>query len=163
MFIGHLPAGYLLSRVFSDRATQAAVTVGSILPDIDLLYFYTLGERAVVHHYYWTHIPAFWVVLGAVVWSILRIARLRYHAYVAPLLLGVFLHLCLDSIAGSIFWMYPFSDTALTLVHVPALYDPWYLNFIWHWTFAVEIAVVLFAVYIFVRRQFRKTVLSNTR
>ncbi|MGD1933165.1 MAG: metal-dependent hydrolase [Candidatus Phaeomarinobacter sp.] len=163
MFIGHLPAGYVFSRVFADRLAQAAAMVGSILPDVDLLYFYTLGDRAVVHHHYWTHVPAFWVVLGVIIWSILRLVGSRYHLYVVPLLLGVFLHLCLDTIVGSIFWMYPFSDMTLTLIHVPALYDPWYLNFIWHWTFALEIAVVLCAGYVFVSNHLRKTVSSSRR
>ena len=152
MFIGHLPAGYLASRGFAGRGAQVAVMVGSIAPDIDLLYFYTLGQRAVVHHEYWTHIPAFWLAAGLLIWGILHIFRLPGARLVPLLLIGVMLHLCLDSIVGSVRWLAPFSDTTLTLFDVPARYQPWYLNFIFHWTFALEIAVVVAAAIVAVVR-----------
>lgn len=152
MFIGHLPAGYVLSRAFSDRRAQAAVLIGSVLPDADLLYFYTLSDRAVVHHEYWTHIPAFWLLVCGVTWIALQLTGSAYRIYVAPLLVGILLHLCLDSIAGSVLWFAPFSEAKVTLVHVPALYSPWVLNFIFHWTFLLELAVIVTAGLVYARR-----------
>jgi len=66
MFIAHLPAGYLLSRSLlaclpleqrvplARRKLLAAGLIGSVLPDIDLIYFYLLADRLVGHHVYWT-------------------------------------------------------------------------------------------------------------
>ena len=55
IFIAHLPAGYLLtktifSRTLGARAVMAAALLGSITPDLDLLYFYTLDARQRHHH-----------------------------------------------------------------------------------------------------------------
>ena len=54
MFIGHLPAGYLLGRALRRRLGLSAwfgwELVGSVFPDIDLLWFYTLGHHKTLHH-----------------------------------------------------------------------------------------------------------------
>ena len=63
MFIGHLPGAYLLVRPFSERLPAAlfpAAMVGSVLPDIDLLAFYFVDNRAHHHHDYLTHRPILW-------------------------------------------------------------------------------------------------------
>lgn len=57
MFVAHLPAGYILSKFWKNKTAQYFLLIGSILPDLDLLYFYTIGQRAVVHHAYPTHSP----------------------------------------------------------------------------------------------------------
>lgn len=62
------------------------------------------------------------------------------------------LHIVLDSVTGSIRWLEPFADHALTLVEVPVRYEPWFFNFLLYWTFAGEIAIVLVAVLVWRRR-----------
>jgi len=57
----------------------------------------------------------------------------------------------LDSIVGDIWWFAPFVDQRFSLFTVPALYKPWWLNFILHWSFALELAVVGSAVYLWRR------------
>ena len=61
MFIVHLPAGYLTTKVLlshtklplSHRRTVVAVgLVGSIFPDLDLIYFYLLDNQKHLHHQY---------------------------------------------------------------------------------------------------------------
>lgn len=149
MFIAHLPAGYLLSHTLKDKSARTAIMVGSLIPDIDLLYFYTLSDRAVVHHNYWTHIPSFWLLFMIIVGLLFRILSPGKEKIILALSLGALLHLALDSIAGSIFWLAPFHDKPLTLVQVPALYHPWQLNFILHWTFTVEIIICIIAAFTF--------------
>lgn len=153
MFVGHLPAGYILSSAFKDKSAQVAVLVGSVLPDIDLVYFYTVGQRAVVHHAYWTHMPFFWMCVCLILWPILKAIKPNLVIALPALFCGVILHLILDSITGSVFWLMPFSDWSLTLVTVPALYKPWQLNFIFHWTFALEIFVCGLAGFLFFRKK----------
>lgn len=55
------------------------------------------------------------------------------------------LHLALDSIAGAVRWAAPFSDHATTLVDVPARHGWWVWSMVGHWTFGVEVALVVVA------------------
>ena len=64
MLIAHLPAGYLLTtamqaraRVWS-RSVMATGLVAGVLPDVDLLWFYLVGDRQVVHHASNAFLPA---------------------------------------------------------------------------------------------------------
>jgi len=59
--------------------------------------------------------------------------------------LGGFGHLLLDSVVGDIYWLAPFSGKPYSMFTVPALYHPWWLNFILHWSFAFELALLAWA------------------
>jgi inner membrane protein len=65
---------------------------------------------------------------------------------VAVFLLAVWGHLLLDSVASDIWWLWPWLDSPFSLVVIPAIHTPWWLNFLLHWTFAVELGFVLLAV-----------------
>jgi inner membrane protein len=162
MLIAHLPAGYLLGCVIntlqidesnSKQAVIFAASIGAVLPDVDLLYFYTLGGRRMVHHYYITHTPLFWLTLAIVI-SLVLLCSARH--YLAPLIvgyLGVLLHLLLDTVGGSIRWLYPFQNEPLTFVYIPARYSLWVLNFVTHWTFAIEIILCCLALVIYLKNK----------
>lgn len=149
MFIAHLPAGYLISRPFARRhpeQARAIIGVGllfSVLPDFDLAYFYLVDQRRTPHHDYWVHMPAFWLAVAAIVALVLWASgRRRQLVLVGVGLISVLMHLVMDSIAADISWLQPFFDLRVNLVHVQALYKPWYLNFLLHWTFALELLIV---------------------
>lgn len=59
-----------------------------------------------------------------------------------------FIHMILDSIVGDIWWLAPFYNRPFSLVTVPSIYDPWWLNFIFHWSFFLEICLVVYALWI---------------
>ncbi|MEI2296590.1 metal-dependent hydrolase [Ensifer sp. MJa1] len=152
MFIAHLPAGYLLSRPFARRhpeQAKAIVGVGllfSVLPDFDLAYFYLIDQRRSPHHDYWVHMPAFWLLVAAIAAFFLWASGRRRHLILVGVgLISVLAHLVMDSIAADLSWLQPFSDVRVNLVHVPALYKPWYLNFLLHWTFAFELLIMAVA------------------
>ncbi len=160
MFLGHVPAGYLCTKFLFSLVPSRLVAgigekrlllvgiVGSELPDLDLFYFYLLDGRQHVHHSYWTHIPLFWVcifLLGAALSLSLRSVRMT--VYSAVVAVNVFVHLLLDTIVGKICWFYPFSTRAVALFDVPFVYHWWVWNFIFHWTFLFEIALIIAAVY----------------
>ena len=89
-------------------------------------------------------------ILGLVVAAVLALTmtmsgRRDQLTLVGVGLANVLLHLLMDSIAADIRWLYPFSDLRVNLVHVPAPYKPWYLNFLFHWTFVAELLIVLLA------------------
>ena len=51
MITAHLPSGYVLARVFRWTGLSfAAALVGATFPDIDLIWFYFIDDRAFHHH-----------------------------------------------------------------------------------------------------------------
>ncbi|MBI1891559.1 MAG: metal-dependent hydrolase [Burkholderiales bacterium] len=157
MFFGHLPAGYIAARLLQRRAERfgvsskrflAAGMLGAVAPDIDMLYFYLVDQRQHNHHTYWTHFPITWsaLLLASAIW--LYAARdKRCASLVAIFCLNGFGHMLLDSIVGRIWWLAPFVDRAYSLFTVPALYQPWWLNFFLHWSFALELSVAALAIW----------------
>lgn len=136
MIIGHLPAGYiaskLLSRTFKAQGTAYkqfmwAGALGAYAPDLDMVYFYIVDHRQHHHHSYWTHFPIVWVSLlfFSLMW--LYMARNRCCATLAVIFsLNGLIHLFLDTIVGAIWWFAPFIDKSFALFIVPALYKPWW-------------------------------------
>jgi len=155
MLIAHLPAGYLLTRRIAPRlaastaVAQRLIVVGlaaSVFPDIDLVYFYLGDGRRTLHHDYWTHIPAFWPVLALAVIALMRLARLAIPwREILVFLAGIFLHLALDTISGGILWAWPASQHRFLLIDVPARFDWWVWNFVLHWSFLLELAILALA------------------
>ncbi len=158
MFIGHLPAGYILTdalqKKFNLKKYLWIGLIGSIFPDIDILYFYLIDNRQNLHHSYWTHLPFDWLIISAI--AMLAIWLLKRKAYLVAALIffsNVFLHLLLDTIVGKIEWLYPLTTASYALFEVPATHNFWVYNFLLHWTFLFEIGAILWAVWVFVRNR----------
>ncbi|MFL4470430.1 metal-dependent hydrolase [Tateyamaria armeniaca] len=155
MIIGHIAAGYLAARGMSAAGAGvlfAGIIVGSVLPDLDMLWFLLVDQGQVHHHNYVTHRPALWA-------AVLFVATMSRLPTVAGVAIGALLHLLLDSIVGKIAWGWPVWDVAVPLVVVPATHDNWVLSFLFHWTFAVEWALCAVALVLFAygRSRVRKT------
>lgn len=160
MFLAHLPSGYIAVKLLLKRIQNKGMSVpwlffwglfGSIAPDLDMFYFYLIDGRQHHHHTYWSHYP--------IVWFTLLLVALLYHRFAAPkeqvksLYACVFLfmgciHLLLDSIVGDVWWLMPFIDRPFALAIVPARFEPWWLNFILHGSFLLEIGIIAWAVYL---------------
>ena len=151
MLTAHLPSGYVLSSYLLERLRRApakaswllaAGVLGGIAPDFDMLYFHFVDMGMKHHHRYPSHWPLLWLCLLAValLWT-----RCRRRAPGGWLLLafslGGMLHVLLDTLAGDIWWLAPFVDQRYSLVTVTARYKPWWLNFVIHWVFLVELAI----------------------
>lgn len=156
MFIGHLPAGYLLTHRLVRRRNETTLSIklvmsvgltAAVLPDFDLFYFYLVDHRQNPHHTYWTHLPIFWLIMASVSASIARLLR-RQDLLLLFLVLyaNVFFHLLLDTLVGHILWLYPLSTKSLAMIEVPAQYNWWVWNFVLHWTFLIEVALWVAAV-----------------
>lgn len=153
MLTAHAPAGYiaasLLIRLKPPHlpAWQWSLIgiIGGLLPDVDMLWFYFIDHGHVHHHRYPTHWPVLWLTL--------LLITICYHHYrrntaAAILLLTAVngcVHICLDSIVGDIYWLLPWHDSAYSLFTVTARFQPWWLNFILHWTFLLELGLWLWA------------------
>jgi inner membrane protein len=158
MIIGHMPAGYIVSKLLFARFEPFGVrlkpflwagVLGAVAPDLDMLYFHLVDHRAHHHHTYITHFPLLWgaLLIAGTTWLRLSSVKPRAASAVIFSLNGLF-HVVLDSIVGDVWWLAPFLDKPFSFFTVPALYKPWWLNFIFHWSFALEIAVVVWALYL---------------
>jgi len=157
MIIGHIPAGYVVSKLLFARLEPFGVSLksflwagvlGAIAPDLDMLYFHLVDHRLHHHHTYATHFPLLWgaLLLACTPW--LRSSSVKHCAALATIFsVNGLIHVFLDSIVGDVWWLAPFITKPFSFFTVPALYKPWWLNFIFHWSFALEIAVLVWAVY----------------
>jgi len=161
MIIAHLPAGYVISRLLLRPAESLGISatafllagiIGAIAPDLDMFYFHLVDNRQHHHHTYFTHFPVIWLGLlaASVIW--LYNAKLKNRAtYAFIFSLNGFAHMLFDTIVGDIWWFAPWIDKPFAFFTVPALYNPWWLNFILHWSFAVELAILAWAIYLWCR------------
>jgi len=125
MFIAHLPAGYLLAKLFKIEQTKETLSektiislalIGSVLPDFDLIYFYLFDNRQHLHHSYWTHIPVYWVLIYVSAMTLSQIIKHKKLFYISTILFCcIILHLILDTMVGGILWLYPFSKDSVSL------------------------------------------------
>jgi inner membrane protein len=172
MFIAHLPAGYVLTRRLIDRApagdalSRRLLALGlwaSVLPNLDLLYFYLIDNRQTLHHLYWPHVPVFWLAPAALSLLFCAITRNRTLTLVSLVFYAnIFLHLVLDTVAGHISWLYPFYPASFVLIEVPARYGWWVWNFVLHWTFGLELLICAWAVAIFARSKRKRRSIGQT-
>ena len=174
MFVAHLPAGYLVTRYYlrsiglyrmgssniGPRKMDTQNTVArfyvlfgllcSILPDIDLFYFYLIDHRQHEHHSYWTHIPLFWILLSALLYfGSKALFNKNIGLICLILLINTQLHMLLDSVAGGIYWLFPFGGEKYRLFVVTARFDWWVWNFFIHWTFLFELLIIIAAMHVF--------------
>ncbi len=163
MLVAHIPAGYIVSRSllrsmgqeYNLRLYRIGLIVGliaSILPDMDLLYFYFLDDRQHVHHSYLFHRPFFWAAVTAGLFTLRALVHSTlFRTAVVLICINVLVHLLLDSVTGGIAWLFPLTGERFVLFHVPARYDWWIWNFLFHWTFSFEILLLALAAAVFCR------------
>lgn len=162
MIIGHLPAGYVISRLLFPRFAATGVSarafllsgvIGALAPDFDMLYFHLVDQRQHHHHTYVTHFPIVWFAILACSLTWLIFAKTRSRAALAVIFaINGLAHMVFDTLVGDIWWLAPFADRPFVFFTVPALYKPWWLNFLLHWSFGVEVVMILWAVYLWRRR-----------
>lgn len=161
MFFAHLPAGYLVAKGMlalpwgkqlntgERRALMTTGLIASVLPDIDLFYFYLWSDRSVGHHAYITHTPAAWFLLAVLV-ALAGIAFRKdsWQWHNLFLLMGVQLHFVLDTVAGQIRWFFPFYSTWHNWMHVPRQPGWWVWSFMSHPSMAIEAFIIAVAAWV---------------
>lgn len=156
MFIAHAPSGYLLAVTLIERvrngrdyssALMLAAVFGALAPDLDMIYFYLVDQRQTHHHKYFSHWPIVWLALGtaSALWACRSAGSIRALS-AAAFALGGLVHLVLDSLVGDIWWLAPVIDKPYALFTVAAVFKPWWLNFVLHWSFAAELAICFWAL-----------------
>lgn len=158
MIFGHLPAGYISSKLLYARLRISEVDfqrflmsglAGSAAPDLDLVYFFLFDHRQHHHHTYWSHYPLVWLslLLLSVIWLYAQRGRKLAILLVLFSLNGV-IHMVMDTLVGDIIWLAPFNESMFSLFIVPAKYSAWWFNFLLHWSILLEIVVMGSALYL---------------
>lgn len=164
MFIAHLPSGYILAKLLEKKFKQnllskkvffIIVMIGAVFPDIDLIYFYLFDNRSVHHHKYFLHWFSFWIPIFLM--SYFYFKRSIYsHKFALMVMLfsgAALLHIGLDTFVGDVWLFAPFIDQPYVFFEVTSRYQPWWLNFILHWSFLVELILCLIALWIYWKDQ----------
>ncbi len=156
--IAHLPAGYIFSRLlfkklvdkgFDLRLVAPSCLLGAIAPDLDMIYFHLVDNRQHHHHSYWSHYPVVWITLLLLFALWFRYLSQKSFAFTGLIFSStVFIHLLLDTVVGDVWWLAPFVDKPFSIFVLPAIHNPWWLNFMLHWTFSLEILITIWAVYL---------------
>lgn len=163
MFIAHLPAGYITSRYYcqflaanhapgnSRNIIMAVGMLGSIMPDLDLFYFYIIDNRQHSHHSYITHTPILWLLTFSLIFVLGKLKNLILLQQLNIIFhINIAIHLLLDTFVGGIKWLYPLSNHYSQWFNIPSEYQWWVWNFILHWSFFAELAIVALAAYLFI-------------
>lgn len=154
MLTAHAAAGYIGAQWLSSlkpnplsaKLWRFLGIISGLLPDIDMLYFHLIDHGKIHHHRYFTHWPICWlfVLLLSILWW--HWQRSTKAAIALLISANGMIHIFLDSIVGDIWWFMPWYDHPFSLFTVPARYQPWYWNFIFHWSFGLELLVWAIAI-----------------
>ena len=158
MFFAHIPAGYLLSQgLLNIRAAQrltpntqrkllATGLVASVLPDLDLVYFYLEACCRGGHRVLPSHWPMLWLGVALLVTLVAWIARRKdWLWYNLFLLANVQLHFLLDTVAGPIRWFHPFDPSYFTWIYVERKPGWWVWSYLTHISMIIELSIVVAA------------------
>jgi hypothetical protein len=159
MLIAHLPAGYIVSVLSFQYLKPSGIErnqylsagmIGAIAPDLDMIYFYCIDHRSHSHHSYFSHFPVVWLMILIMALSWLSLSGIKNRPLQATILAANgLLHMLLDFLASNIYWLAPFVMKPFSLTMVDRIYEPWWLNFIFHRSFLLELIILTWAALLF--------------
>lgn len=168
MIIAHGPAGYLLTKLFANSFFRNSLSptqdskhynllilsgiIGGIMPDFDFVYHIFIDSDRTPHHSYITHMPFFWICMMSLLLIAGKLLKKPCLSAVSITVCGAaLLHLICDTVTGEIYWLYPFSMHPFNVFAVHGTYIWWVHNYMYHWTFLIEITIVTIAMVVFLR------------
>lgn len=118
--VGDLLAGQIRRELQDHRLARKVLiitTFFSIVPDVDILWMIirngisVFGDAIGMHHFYPTHIPAFYLGVAAIFTALTSRISPSYRWLILAALIGAISHFVLDSflIGWGVMWLYPFS------------------------------------------------------
>ena len=155
MLIAHAPTGLLIAALLirmkpcdtSWKHWYVTGAVMGVLPDLDMLWFYFVDHKQFHHHVYLPHWPVVWLGISVLSLCVYGLKRSKWAAYAVLLGLVGMSHMVLDGVVGDIGWFKPWCDTLYSMFEVTNRYSPWQLNFIIHWSFALELLLLALSVW----------------
>jgi len=168
MIIAHGPAGYLLTKIFTNTLFRNSISasheshrynllilagiIGGIMPDFDFVYHIFIDSDRTPHHSYITHMPIFWIFMMSLLIVTGKLLKKPFFTAVSITICSTaLLHLICDTITGVVYWLYPFNMHPFNVFSVSGKYIWWVHNYMYHWTFLIEITIVTIAMAVFLR------------
>jgi inner membrane protein len=168
MIIAHGPAGYLLTKFFANTILRNSIgsinnsrrynllilagIIGGIMPDFDFVYHVFIDSDRTPHHSYITHMPFFWICMMSLLIITGKLLKKPFFSAVSiTLCSAALLHLICDTVTGPIYWLYPFNMHPFNVFSVSGKYIWWVHNYMYHWTFIIEMTIVTIAMVVFLR------------
>ena len=157
MLIAHGPAGYLVG-VTATRARRRldlviAGIVGGLLPDLDAV-GYHLGIVQGFHRATPLHWPSVWIALTLIGLTVILFKR-GMGEIITVIGVSALVHCGLDMTMAPLYWGAPFHWHSYEMVHVPGGWSPYWLGFIFYWTFLPEIMIWIAAFWLWWNRRKR--------
>lgn len=151
MILAHLPAGYILGRMLGQRRGKVmiAALLGSVLPDLELLYAFAFGTGPVGLARSWLHLPAFWLGVALVALAMCTRYWPAHRRLVWVFLAAILLHLMLDNLSDGVMWFWPLSDRMFRLVLLPPTPGSWLIQLVLHWSFLAEALIITLAFWLY--------------
>jgi LexA-binding, inner membrane-associated putative hydrolase len=161
MIFGHLPAGYITSKLLSGKLNNCPFFYktfmfwgffGAVAPDTDLLYSLLIDHA--YHHNYVTHFPIFWLTLLLI--SLLRLpldktwSKIPASCFIFTL--NGFIHLILDTITGHILWLAPFRNEQFSLITESSGGAHYFTQ----WGFCLELFLIFWALFLWLTSSIRE-------
>jgi len=160
MKFGHLPAGYIASKLLFKSFKKRTISynsfiflglLGAVAPDFDLIYMAVVEDYQYDHHKYFTHLPVFWLglLLISVVWLSLSNNLDKNPSLAFIFCFNGFIHMILDTFTGPVFWLAPHhNNTAYSFLLNDVTYGSMDLNYFANWSFVVELFIIWWAIYL---------------
>ena len=160
MKFGHLPAGYIASKLLFNKFNKRAISynsfiiyglLGAVAPDFDMFYKYLAEDSQYDHHKYVTHFPIVWLglLLISVVWLRLSNIHDKNPAYTFIFCFNGFIHMILDTFTGTVFWLAPYqNNTAYSFLLSDVTYSSPGMDYFANWFFVLELFIIWWAVYL---------------
>ena len=150
-----MPAGYIVSKIQDKKAKPSYVVcsiIFSIWSDLDLFYYYFFDKTGAFHHTYFTHLPIIALSGFFIMFPLIHLQRLkRFSSYYWIFYINWGLHMICDTLTGGILWLYPFSNRLFTIISIPPISRSWIVSFVFHWSFIIELMIVVWAAVIFIK------------
>lgn len=155
MLIAHGPAGYLVgaAAAWGRRRFDLVMAglAGGLFPDLDAV-GYHIGIVHGFHRATPLHWPTLWIGLVLIGGVLLFLNRRAGQVFTVFALAGL-IHCGLDVTMAPLYWAAPFHWETYELVHVPGGWSPYWLGFIFYWTFLPEIAIWIAAIWVWKTRR----------
>lgn len=111
MILAHAPAGYIIGYLFSSYIKRPALhkpimvtsLITSIMPDLDMLYWFLIDNQQHDHHIYWSHIPfVYFALLPFIALALLRKQWRIMGAFMSLAWINFMMHAVFDTVVSGI-------------------------------------------------------------
>jgi len=169
MLIGHLPAGYFLTRYLIKRQKLplnkwwlGLGIVAAILPDLDYLYWLLSNDQADTHRGYITTYPIIYFILFLIALLIYFFKKSPWFKNIIIIVFtNIFVHFLLDTPFYGVKWFFPFCNQEVGIYNIGSytngrgiLVQNYFTYWYWYLEIALWILAIISIIYSYKKRQF---------